>query len=189
MKKFVLLLLTFYSFTLFSQELKKPNVYTEKYKTIVTEGKYINCLTVNDLGAVFYLNAEMQTYDQLHIELHRFGEATNIIASTMILEPSSKEFQKKYAKQDSIKVAILAEETSFGGSDLTTNTGIFPANSTTNMAFCKSHDLKNCSWYIILRGYKKTGEKTQFNEDVFDKGTDLSQKSVVFKSWQDKTVR
>jgi hypothetical protein len=55
--------------------------------------------------------------------------------------------------------------------------------------FCKSHDLKHCRFYIIVKGYKKTGEKTQFNEDVFDKGTDLSLKSVVFKSWEDKTVR
>lgn len=165
----------------------KPIIYSNNSKTVVADGSYINCLKINDLSCSFYLTNEMKSYDEVKLELHRFGEGIDILAATKTFLPSTKEFQKKFAKVDSAQFKILAEENDFSGSDFQPNTLIFPVNSTTNMAFCKSHDLKNCSWYVVVRGYKKTGEKTQFNEDVFDKGTDLSAKSVVFKSWESKT--
>jgi hypothetical protein len=147
---------------------------------------YINCLKINDLSVMVSFTEDMNSYDQLKLELHRFGESTDILAAYKTFVPSSKEFQKKYAGRSSLKFRILTEETELDGSDMDVNTLLFPKNSTVNMIFCKSHDLKQCSWYVILRGYKKTGEKTQFNEEVMDKGTDLGGKSVVFRSWEDK---
>lgn len=176
-------------FSSFQTELQKIKVFTDKYKAEVTEGLYINCLTINDLGVMVSFTEEMNDYDLLKLELHRFGDDTDIVAADKTFIPSSKDFQKKQAGKNDLKFKILTEENELEGSDLTVNTTLFPANSTVNMAFCKSHDLKHCSWYVILRGYKKTGEKTQFGEDMFDTGKDVSAKSVVFKSWRDKTIR
>jgi hypothetical protein len=132
---------------------------------------------------------EMKSYDMFKLELHRFGDDIDIVAASKTFIPSSKEYQKKYANKESFKLNILAEESEFSSSDLEPNTLLFPANSTVNMVFCKSHDLKHCSFYLIVRGYKKTGEKTEFGEDLFDKGIDLTSKSVVFKSWEDKIIK
>jgi hypothetical protein len=167
----------------------KPIVYINNYKTEVTEGMFINCLTINELTTTVPLTEKMKSYDVFKIELHRFGETEDIIAASKIVDPKSKEFQKKYANKNLLKLKVLAEEDDFGGSDLEPNTTIFPANSTVNMVFCKSHDLKNCSFYLIVKGYTKTGEKNRFGEDIFDNGADLTSKSVVFKSWEDRTKR
>lgn len=169
-------------------EIKLP-LYLNDYKTEVTEGMFINCLTIKDLAVVMPLKAQMKTYDLFKLELHRFGEETDIIAAYKTFDPKSKEFLKKHDVKETLKLKILAEENNFNGSDLETNTTIFPAYSTTNSVFCQSHDTKNCSFYLIIKGYKKTGEKTRFDEDVYDKGTDLSAKSVVFKSWIDRTKK
>jgi hypothetical protein len=184
-----LLLAPFLLFNSFQTTEKKLALFTDKFKTEVTEGMYINCLTINDLGLIMPVTEEMKTYDIFKIELHRFGSDGDIITASRTVDPKSKEFTKKFESNESVRIKILAEENNFGGSDLQPNTTIFPANSTVNSVFCRSHDLKNCSFYLIVRGYNKTGEKTQFGEDVFDNGTDLSPKSVVFKSWQDKTKR
>lgn len=147
---------------------------------------YINCLKIDDLSAVIYLSPEMSSYDIFRLELHRFGD-DDIIAADKTFTPATKEFMKKYDKKEELKIKILAEEDEFGGSDLVVNTTLFPANSTVNMAFFKSHDLKHCKFYLVIRGYRTTGEKTRFGEDIYDKGTDLSEKSVVFTSWENKT--
>jgi hypothetical protein len=168
----------------FQSDPGKPQVFTDNYKTQVTEGMYINCLTIKDLCVLISFTTDMNNYDQVKLELHRFGDDTDIVAADKTFVPSSKEFQKKYANKTSQKFKILTEENELEGSDLIANTKIFPANSTVNMIFCKSHDLKHCSFYVIMRGYKKTGEKTQFNEEIMDKGADLSGRSVVFKSWR-----
>lgn len=164
----------------------KLNVFINNYKDEVKDGMYINCLTINDLGVIMPVNGQMKSYDAFKLELHRFGDDTNIVAASKTFDPKSREFQKKYESKESLQLKVLAEEDNFSGSDLEPNTTIFPANSTVNMVFCKSHDLKNCSFYLIVRGYNKTGEKTRFDEDIFDKGKDLTLKSVVFKSWVDK---
>jgi hypothetical protein len=164
----------------------KPQVFIDNYKTEVTEGMYINCLKIQDLTVIMPMADDMKNYDMMKLELHRFGTEEDIIAAYKTFIPSSKEYAKKYANKPSAKFKILTEENELEGSELEPNTLLFPKNSTTNMVFCKSHDLKHCSFYIIMRGYKKTGEKTQFGEDIFDKGTDLSARSVVFKSWEDK---
>lgn len=165
---------------------KAPAVFTNDYKVPVTDNMYINCLKIDDLSVIMYFSADMRSYDIFKLELHRFGD-DDILAAEKVFTPTSKEFQKKYAKLDELKVKILAEEDEFNGSDLIVNTLVFPANSTVNMAFCKSHDLKHCKFYLIVRGYRDTGEKTQFGETVYDKGSDLSAKSVVFTSWENKT--
>jgi hypothetical protein len=175
-------LIIFYAF----MEENRPAVFINNGKTEVTDGMYINCLTINDLSCNVSFREEMNSYDQLKLELHRFGDTTDIIGAEKIFIPTSKEFQKKYMNKSDVKFRILAEEDEFSGSDLEANTHHFVKNSTVNMVFCKSHDLKQCSWYVILRGYKKTGEKTRFDEDVMDKGKDLSGKSVWFRSWEDK---
>ena len=190
MKKIGVFSLVLFSFQIFAQTgNKKPHLFIDNTKSAVTEGMYVNCLKIKDLTAFVFMNEAMQSYDKIVIELHRFGTDADIIAASKTINPSSKEFLKKYMKQDSVKINVLAEETQFSRSDLDANTTLFPASSTPNSVFCKSHDLKQCNFYIIVKGYKKTGEKTQFNEDVFDKGIDLSLKSAVFKSWEDKTVR
>jgi hypothetical protein len=184
----LLLFIAFLTFSSFQpNEIKLP-VYINKFKTEVSDGMYINCLTINDLGVIMPVTEEMKKYDIFKLELHRFGDDSDILAASKTFIPGSKNF-KKYINKESVKLNVLAEESDFGGSDLEPNTIIFPANSTVNSAFCKSHDLKYCSFYLIVRGYKKTGEKTQFGEDIIDSGIDLSSKSVVFKSWQDKTIR
>ncbi|MCW3085126.1 MAG: hypothetical protein JWP12_2492 [Bacteroidetes bacterium] len=187
-RSFIFFCLLFCSGFISAQTLSDPpEVYINNYKTPVTEKMYINCLKIDDLTTIIYLTEQMNDYDIFKLELHRFGKDTDIVAAFRTFVPSSKEFQKKYAVKNGIRLRILAEEDEFGGSDLEVNTKIFPANSTTNMAFCKSHDLKQCSFYLVIKGYKKTGAKTQFGEDVYDNGTVLSPKSVVFTSWESKT--
>ena len=182
----MLCLCLFFSLSAFQSAGDSPKVFIDNYETAVTEGMYINCLKINDLSVITSIPDNAADYDQLKLELHRFGESADILAAYKTFIPSSNEFQKKYAGKSQVKFRILTEETELDGSDMDVNTLLFPKNSTVNMAFCKSHDLKQCSWYVILRGYKKTGEKTQFDEDVMDKGTDLGGKSVMFKSWEDK---
>ena len=167
----------------------KISVYIDNFKTEVTEGLFVNCRKISDLSIIVPITEEMKGYDMFKVELHRFGPDEDIIAAFKLYDPNTKEFKKKIAPKESVKLMVLEKEGQFTGSDLETNTTIFPATSRTNQVFCDSHDLKKCSFYFIVRGYKKTGEKTQFNEDVFDKGTDLSSKSVVFKSWIDRTVK
>lgn len=164
-------------------------VYIDNYKTEVTEGLFINCRKISDLSVIMPITEEMKSYDMVKLELHRFGDTVDIIAASRIFEPKSKSFLKKEATKPSMKYMILEKEGQFTGSDLETNTKYFPANSTTNSIFCTSHDIKQCSFYLIVKGYNKTGEKTQFDEDVYDKGKPLTPKSVVFKSWIDRTVR
>lgn len=188
-KAFILLALVYCCTSAFQVSLNRPLLFTDDLKTEVSEGMYINCLRINDLTAIMPLSPEMSDFDMLKFELHRFGTDVDIIAADKTFIPSSKEYQKKYANKSAARLKILTEETDLEGSDLIPNTKLFPANSTVNMVFCKSHDLKHCSFYVILRGYKKTGEKTQFDEDVYDNGTDLSTKSVVFTSWEDKRIK
>ena len=188
MKINILFITCLISFQISAQtENKKPRIFLDANKEIVSDGVYINCLKIKELTTIIYLNQGMQAYDKIVVELHRFGTDVDIIAATKVFQPSSKEFQKKYAKLDSLNLKILAEETQFSRSDFDANTLYFPANSTPNALFCKSHDLKHCSFYIIIRGYKKSGEKSQFNEELYDEGTNLSLKSVVFTSWENKT--
>ena len=167
----------------------KIAVYIDNYKMEVTEEQFVNCRKINDLSIIMPITEEMKRYDIFKVELHRFGPDEDIIVAFKIFDPSSKEFKKKIAPKESVKLMVLEKEGQFTGSDLETNTTIFSATSRTNQVFCDSHDLKKCSFYFIVRGYNKTGEKTQFNEDVFDKGVSLSSKSVVFKSWIDRTVK
>jgi hypothetical protein len=190
MKRYIFFFINFFilSAPVKAQE-NKLFVYTDKYKTVTTEGMYINCLTINDLGVLMPITGQMKSYDIFKLELHRFGDDIDIIAASKTFDPNSKLFKKKFASKDALKIKILVEETDFEGSDLEPNTLIFPVNSTVNSIFCKSRDLKYCSFYLIVRGYKRTGEKTQFGEDIFDNGVDLSSKSTIFKSWEDKTIR
>jgi hypothetical protein len=187
--KLLFFFFVFWAFSSFQSTETKLTVYIDKFKTEVPDGMFINCLTINDLGVILPITEQMKSYDIFKVELHRFGHDENIVAAAKTFDPKSREFQKKYSKREPVKLKILAEENDFGGSDLIPNTTIFPAYSTVNSVFCKSHDLKHCSFYLIVRGYNKTGEKTQFDEDIFDIGTDLSERSVVFKSWEDRTIR
>lgn len=164
-------------------------VYIDNYKTEVTEGLFVNCKKINDLSVIMPITEEMKSFDKVMLELHRFGDTVDIIAASKTFDPKSKSFLKKEATKPSMKYMILEKEGQFTGSDLITNSKYFPANSTTNSIFCTSHDLKQCSFYLIVKGYNKTGEKTQFDEDIYDKGKALTPKSVVFKSWIDRTVR
>lgn len=167
----------------------KISVYIDNYKTEVTEGLFVNCRKISDLSIIMSVTEQMKGYDIFKLELHRFGTDIDILAASKTFDTKSKEFLKKQATKESLRLKVLEKEGEFSGSDLEPNTTIFSVNSTVNTVFCDSHDLQHCSFYFIVRGYNKTGEKTQFNEDVFDKGTDLTAKSVVFKSWIDRTVR
>ena len=164
-------------------------VYIDNYKTEVTDGMFVNCRKISDMSVIMPITEQMKSYDMIKLELHRFGDTIDIVAADRIFEPKSKSFLKKEGTKPSIKLMVLEKEGQFTGSDLEANTKYFPASSTTNSIFCNSHDLKQCSFYLIVKGYNKTGEKTQFNEDVFDNGTALTPKSVVIKSWIDRTVK
>lgn len=172
-----------------SEKIKRPVIYIDNFKTEVKEGVYVNCRKVSDMSVVVYLNKEMQGIDLIKIELHRFGKDENIIAGSKIFIPSSKEFIKKYADKDSVKLKILTKEDDFNGSDFEVNTTVYPRNIYLNNAFCDFHDLKHCSFYIVTMAYTKTGEKNEFGEELYTSGKEISERSVIFKNWEDKTVK
>lgn len=188
-KSFFLYFSAFLLLCSFQTTENKILVYIDNYKTEVTDGMFVNCRKISDMSVIMPITEQMKSYDMIKLEFHRFGDTTDIIAADRIFEPKSKSFLKKEGTKPSIKLMVLEKEGQFTGSDLEANTKYFPASSTTNSIFCNSHDLKQCSFYLIVKGYNKTGEKTQFNEDVFDKGTALTPKSVVIKSWIDRTVK
>ncbi len=188
-KSFFLFFSAFLFLCSFQTTENKILVYIDNYKTEVTEGMFVNCRKISDMSVIMPITKQMKTYDMIKLEFHRFGDTTDIVAASRIFEPKSKSFLKKEGTKSSIKLMVLEKEGQFTGSDLQANTKYFPASSTTNSIFCTSHDLKQCSFYLIVKGYNKTGEKTQFNEAIFDKGTALSTKSVVIKSWIDRTVK
>jgi hypothetical protein len=191
MRRFNLFFFILFSLALISFQVSEVKllVFINDDKTEVTGDMFINCLTIKDLNVIFPITPQMKSYDLFKMELHRFGKDSDILAASKNFDPKSKEFQKKYESKSFSKLKVLIEETDFSKSDLEPNTAIFPASSTVNSVFCKSHDLKHCSFYLIIRGYNKTGEKTQFGEDIYDNGTDLSDRSVTFKSWEDRTIR
>lgn len=188
-KSFFLYFSAFLLLCSFQTTENKILVYIDNYKTEVTDGMFVNCRKISDMSVIMPITEQMKGYDMIKLEFHRFGDTTDIIAAERIFEPKSKSFLKKEGTKTSIKLMVLEKEGQFTGSDLEANTKYFPSSSTTNSIFCNSHDLKQCSFYLIVKGYNKTGEKTQFNEDVFDKGTALTPKSVVIKSWIDRTVK
>jgi hypothetical protein len=185
----LIFILLFFAHVSFQSPDIKLHVYINNNGIEVTEGLYINCLTIKQLNVTMPITDQMKDYDAFKLELHRFGSDIDIVAASKTFVPANKEFQRKYDSKKFVTLKMLAEESDFGGSDLEPNTIIFPAGSTINTVFCKSHDLKHCNFYLIVRGYKKTGEKNQFSEDVFDNGVDLSERSVVFKSWEDRTKK
>ena len=188
-KSFFLLFSAFLFLCSFQTTENKILVYIDNYKTEVSEGMFVNCRKISDMSVIMPITEQMKTYDMIKLEFHRFGDTTDIVAASRIFEPKSKSFLKKEGTKSSIKLMMLEKEGQFSGSDLEANTKYFPARSTTNSIFCTSHDLKQCSFYLIVKGYNKTGEKTQFNEAIFDKGTALSTKSVVIKRGIDSTVK
>jgi hypothetical protein len=188
-KSFLLFIGFLIVFCSFDNSDDKLPVYINGYQMEVTEGMYVNCRKIQDLSVIMPITDQMKQYDIFKIELHRFGKDIDIIAASRAFDPKSKEFIKKQSKLPSIKLKVLEAEGEFSGSDLNPNTMLFAGHNSVNSVFCDSHDLKQCSFYLVVRGYNKIGEKTQFGEDIFDKGADLTAKSVVFKSWLDRTVR
>jgi hypothetical protein len=139
------------------------------------------------MTVVMYLNKQMQAYDLFKLELHRFGTDENIVEAFVNFIPANKEFKKKLADKDSVKLKLLTKENEFNSSDFEVNTLIFPRDLFVNNVFCDMHDLKHCTFYLVTMGYKKTGEKNDFGEELYSAGTEISERSIVFKNWEDKT--
>ena len=173
--------------TVQSDKSKKPTVYINNFTTEIKEGTMINCRKIKNMGVVMYLNERLNTYDVFKIELHRFGNDENIIAASKNFIPGSAEFKKKYVGKDSLKLNLLSPEGNFSGSDFEVNTLIFPSNSVVNDVICTYHDKKHCNFYLVVKGYNKTGEKNNFGEDLFNEGIEISARSNVFKNWENKT--
>lgn len=189
-------IITCFGFTIKNKQLqsnqnKPPALYINNFTEEVKDGFVVNCRKIKDLGVIAYFNNQFSSYDIVKIEFHRFGEYGNgdtIVASKTFI-PGSKEFKKKYAEKESVKLKLLTPEGLYNTSDFEVNTLIFPVNSFVNDVVCSYHDKKHCQFYLIEKGYNKTGEKNNFGEELYDKGTDISAKSIAFKNWEDKTVK
>lgn len=161
---------------------KKPKVLVNNFSREVVEGELINCRKIKDLGVILYLNDGMKKYDNFKIEFHRYGEDGDILVGYKTFIPNSKEFTKKYANTDSVKLKLLTEENQWNTSDFEVNTIEFTSNLYVNNIYCAIHEKKHVNFYLITRGYTKTGEKNKFGESIYS-GKDISQKSVVFQNW------
>ncbi len=169
-------------------EGKKPEVFTENYKKEVKEGDIINCRKVYDMGFILYFNDKMKNADMFRVELHRFGEDKDDMVASKTFIPGNKEYKKKYAGKESVKLKLLAEEDDFGGSDLEVNILMYPIKTHVNDIFCDFYKFpKLTNFYLVVKSFTKTGEKTQFGEDAYLPGVEISPRSVTFKNWDSKT--
>src|ERR1035437_3125760 len=129
----------------------------------------------------------MKKQDIFQIELHRYGNNEDELVAFKLFNPNSKEFQKKYAKIDSLKLKLLTPEDQFTTSDFQINSLLFKTSTIVNDVVCTFKDKQHCNFYLVVKGYNKTGKKNKFVEDEYDNGKELSQRSITFKNWENKT--
>ncbi len=166
---------------------KAPIITSNNFNTIVKEGFVINCRKINDLGVIIHLDEQMKKQEILQLELHRYGNKEDVLIAYKSFTSASKEFQKKYTESDSLKLKLLIPEDQFNTSDFQINTLLFKTSYVVNDLVCSLKDKTHCNFYIVVKGYNKTGEKNNFGEDIYDDGKELSQRSITFKNWENKT--
>lgn len=186
------LILTLYSFKVNTEFLqsnsgKAPVVLINNFKTILKEGFVINCRKIDDLGVIMYFDEEMKKYDIFQVELHRFGGKEDALVAFKLFTPASKEFQKMYAQLDSVKLKLLTQEDEFNRSDFELNSLIFKTKYDLPNLICDMKNKQHFDFYLVVKGYHRTGKKNKFGVDEYDKGIELSQKSSTFKNWENKT--
>jgi hypothetical protein len=182
----LLCLLWSFTNTLHSQTGKAPRLFINHFSSEVSANTVINCRKINDLGVTIYISGEMKTYDAFKIELHRFGKKEDILMASRSFEPEGKEYQKNYGELDSLQLKVLTEETEFSSTDMELNTLLFNKGLYLNNVFCSIHERAAVDFYMIVKGYTKTGEKNQFGEELYTKGRELTPRSIVFQNWDFK---
>ncbi|OFY85060.1 MAG: hypothetical protein A3F72_04765 [Bacteroidetes bacterium RIFCSPLOWO2_12_FULL_35_15] len=166
---------------------KAPIITTNHFKTTLKEGDVINCRKISDLGVIMFFDEQMKKQEIFQIELHRYGNKEDILVAYKSFIPSGKEFQKKYSKSDSLKLKLLTPEDQFNTSDFQINTLLFKTSNVVNDMVCTLKDKKHYNFYLVVKGYYKTGKKNNFGDDLYDTGKELSLRSITFKNWENKT--
>ncbi|MGQ0828086.1 MAG: hypothetical protein ACT4ON_06815 [Bacteroidota bacterium] len=167
-------------------KIKKPRICINDYKKEVQEGELINCRKIDNMGVVVHLNQDMQKYDNFQVEMHRFGTDGDVMVAYRPFIPEEKEFQKKYAALDSLKLSMI-NPMDTDNSDFITNTLKFKMSQfIIEHVVCTIHELQHCNFYVVIKGYKKTGKTNKFGEEEYDNGVELSERSIVFRNWEKK---
>lgn len=166
---------------------KAPIITTNHFKTTLKEGNVINCRKISDLGVIMFFDEQMKKHEIFQIELHRYGNNEDILVAFKLFTPDSKEFQKKYSQSDSLKLKLLTPEDAFTTSDFQINTLLFKTSNVVNDVVCTLKDKAHCNFYLVVKGYNKTGKKNNFGDDIYDDGKELSLRSITFKNWENKT--
>jgi hypothetical protein len=169
-----------------ADKIKRPRICIDDFTKEVQEGALINCRKIKNMGVVVYLNKEIQKYDNFQVELHRFGTDGDVMVAYRNFTPSSKEFQKKFAAMDSLKLDMI-NPMETDNSDFITNTLKFKMNKfIIENVVCTMHELQHCNFYVVIKGYFKTGKTSQFGEEMFDDGLEVSERSITFRNWEKK---
>lgn len=167
-------------------KIKKPRICVNDYKKEIQEGELINCRKIDNMGVVVYTNAEMQSYDNFQVELHRFGTDGDVMVAYRSFDPDSPEYLKKFAEKDSLKLDMI-NPMDTDNSDFATNTLKFKMNKyIIEHVVCIIHELQHCNFYMVVKGYNKTGKTNKFGEEEFDDGVELSERSITFRNWEKK---
>ena len=174
-----------FGFTSQPSEEKKPIIYIDNYTTEVKENQLINCRKIKDMGVEVTITEGMKKYDVFKVEVHRTGENEDAIVAFKSFIPSSKEFQKKYGTKESVRLNLINPTDTYT-SDFETNSLLFTPGTPIDNVICTIHELQHCNFYVIVKGYNKTGEKNKFGEDVYTEGKEESPKSIAFRNWERK---
>jgi hypothetical protein len=185
----VFILLTFCK-PLYAQELvyetAKPQLYINDFKKNVDDGLVLNCRKMKDFGVRVFLNEKIAQYEMFRVELHRFGaESDDDLMAYKKFIPAEKEFKKKYTSKTELNLFLfIPENDGYFTSDFELNTLLFRKDNYVNDVFCTFKEKENNSYYLVMKGYMKTGRKNKFDEDIWDKGKEISPRSIVFKNHQ-----
>lgn len=161
---------------------KAPALYFNNFTNILKEGASINCRKINDMGVVIFLNDEMKKQDLFKIELHRFVADADVMVAYKNFKPNSQEFQNLFSEKDSLRLLLLTPEDDFNKSDFEPNTFLFSVETLISEIVCE-HNPKHNSFYLVVKGYNKTGKTNKFGDELMDNGKEISERSVVFKNW------
>jgi hypothetical protein len=165
--------------------LKQPLLFLNNFKKPLTKELVLNCRKMTDFGVRIFLSESLKKYDIVKLELHRFG--SNTMDDDMIaykeFKPPEKEYQKKYASKNELNLFLfIPENDGYFTSDFELNTLLFKPSNYINDVFCTYKIKENNSYYLVVKGYKNMGRVNKFGEIIYDKGKELSPRSIVFKN-------
>ncbi|MBA3705628.1 MAG: hypothetical protein H0W84_06920 [Bacteroidetes bacterium] len=170
-----------------SSKVNRPRICINNFKSEVQEGTLINCRKIENMGVVVYLSQEMKTaYDYFQVELHRTGTDGDVMVAYRHFNPEDKEFKKKFADKDSLRLQMI-NPSDTDNSDFLTNTLKFKAQTyIIEHIVCMIHELEHVNFYMVVKGYKTTGKTDKFGVEVFDDGKEISERSISFRNWEKK---